>query len=137
MACVSHVDTRERPALTAERFVPDPFAVEPGGRLYRTGDLGRLLPSGDVEFLGRVDDQLKIDGYRVEPTEVAHALCAHPGVRDAVVVGDTSAGRPALVAYAVPTAGTPRRPPRCASSWPSGCPGIWCRRRSATSRRSR
>ncbi|MDP9120274.1 MAG: amino acid adenylation domain-containing protein, partial [Acidobacteriota bacterium] len=59
-----------RPALTAERFVPDPLAAEPGGRLYRTGDLGRRRPGGEIEFLGRLDRQVKIRGFRIEPAEI-------------------------------------------------------------------
>ncbi|HVR98675.1 MAG TPA: amino acid adenylation domain-containing protein, partial [Thermoanaerobaculia bacterium] len=89
-----------RPALTAERFVPDPFAGEPGARLYRTGDLVRLLPGGDLEFLGRIDQQVKIRGYRVEPGEVEAALRRHPEVREAAVVV-RQGGEPALAAFVV------------------------------------
>ncbi|MCW5253458.1 amino acid adenylation domain-containing protein [Streptomyces sp. SHP 1-2] len=74
----------ERPELTAERFTGDPFA--PGGRLYRTGDLARLLANGEIEYLGRIDGQVKVRGNRVEPGEVRDALASLPGVRDAVVV---------------------------------------------------
>ncbi|MFL6236839.1 MAG: amino acid adenylation domain-containing protein, partial [Thermoanaerobaculia bacterium] len=75
-----------RPELTAERFIPDVFGEEPGGRLYRTGDLVRWLPDGTVEFLGRVDDQVKVRGFRIEPGEVEAALRRHPQVREAVVL---------------------------------------------------
>ncbi|MER5647601.1 amino acid adenylation domain-containing protein [Streptosporangium sp. NPDC002524] len=74
-----------RPALTAERFLPDPFGT-PGSRLYRTGDLGRLRADGEFEFLGRIDDQVKIRGFRVEPGEVEAALDELPGVEQSVVV---------------------------------------------------
>ncbi|MER5755681.1 amino acid adenylation domain-containing protein [Streptomyces sp. NPDC002088] len=74
-----------RPEATAEKFLPDPFG-EPGARIYRTGDLGRVLPDGSVEFAGRVDRQLKIRGYRVEPAEVEAALAAHPSVTEARVL---------------------------------------------------
>ncbi|GAB1340121.1 hypothetical protein ACE1SV_67110 [Streptomyces sp. E-15] len=94
------------PALTAERFVPDPFDSSPGGRLYRSGDQGRLLPGGVVEFLGRRDDQLKIRGFRVEPGEVRAALRALPDVADALVLGDRDErGRRRLIAYAVAVTG--------------------------------
>nr|WP_062330537.1 non-ribosomal peptide synthetase [Herbidospora sakaeratensis] len=73
-----------RPALTAERFVPDPLGP-PGARLYRTGDLGVVRGDGDLEYLGRLDDQLKVRGHRIEPGEVEAHLRAHPAVRDAVV----------------------------------------------------
>ncbi|MGD2114754.1 MAG: amino acid adenylation domain-containing protein, partial [Acidobacteriota bacterium] len=95
-----------RPALTAERFVPDPFARPGGGRLYRTGDLARFLPDGRVEFLGRVDHQVKIRGFRIEPGEVEAVLNAHPAVREvAVVTWDDGAGRLELAAYLVPEGG--------------------------------
>ncbi|MFL6201255.1 MAG: amino acid adenylation domain-containing protein, partial [Thermoanaerobaculia bacterium] len=74
------------PDLTAERFVPDPGAPEPGARLYRTGDLVRRLPDGNLQFLGRIDRQVKIRGFRVEMEEVETVLRRHPGVREAVVV---------------------------------------------------
>jgi amino acid adenylation domain-containing protein len=80
-----------QPALTAERFVPDPFAEQPGMRLYRTGDLVRHRPDGRLEFLGRADDQVKIRGWRIEPGEVAAMLRHHPDVTNAAVVA--AAGR--------------------------------------------
>ncbi|WP_067460885.1 non-ribosomal peptide synthetase [Actinomadura macra] len=95
-----------RPDLTAERYVPDPFGP-PGARLYRTGDLGRATAAGDVEFAGRVDDQVKIRGYRIEPGEIRSVLARHPGLRDAVVVADDDGaeGGARLVAYCVPAVG--------------------------------
>ena len=95
-----------RPELTAEKFVPDPFSDRPGDRLYKTGDLGRYLPDGNIEFLGRLDDQVKIRGFRVEPGEVEVALRRLPQVREACVLarGDDPDAR-RLIAYAVPTAG--------------------------------
>ncbi|HEX2190856.1 MAG TPA: amino acid adenylation domain-containing protein, partial [Longimicrobiaceae bacterium] len=89
-----------QPALTADRFVPDPFGA-PGGRLYRTGDRVRWNARGEVEFLGRVDFQVKIRGFRIEPGEVEAVLAAHPQVRDAVVVVHEAApGDRRLAAYA-------------------------------------
>jgi amino acid adenylation domain-containing protein len=90
-----------RPGLTAERFLPDPYGA-PGARMYRSGDLARRLPSGDVQFLGRTDLQVKLRGYRVEPGEIEAVLAAHPAVREAVVVADTSGAAVRLVAYLVP-----------------------------------
>jgi amino acid adenylation domain-containing protein len=95
-----------RPDLTAERFVPDPFAGIPGARLYRTGDLGTLAPDGEIEFLGRIDQQVKIRGYRIELGEIEAAVREHPEVREAVVAGKNDGqGHQRLVAYVVPKAG--------------------------------
>jgi amino acid adenylation domain-containing protein len=89
-----------RPALTAERFVPDPWRSTAGARLYRSGDLARRLPDGDLEYLGRIDHQVKIRGYRIELGEIEAALARHPAVREAAV-GTTSgpAGETRLVAW--------------------------------------
>ena len=93
----------ERPAATAQKFVPDPFAAEFGGRLYKTGDLVRYLPDGNIEFLGRLDNQVKLRGFRIELGEIEAALEACPGIRDAVVlIKDTAAGDKRLVAYVLP-----------------------------------
>ncbi|HEX8558226.1 MAG TPA: amino acid adenylation domain-containing protein, partial [Pyrinomonadaceae bacterium] len=101
----------KRPALTAERFVPDPFGGEAGARLYRTGDLARYLPGGDIEFLGRVDNQVKVRGFRVEPGEIEAALKRHPAVTDAAVVlsGQTPNDR-RLVAFVVAPSAPPSLP---------------------------
>jgi amino acid adenylation domain-containing protein len=91
-----------RRALTAEKFLPDPFARAAGGRMYRTGDLVRWLFDGRLEFLKRADDQLKIRGFRIEPAEVETVLKRHAEVREAVVIPRAHDGRePRLVAYVV------------------------------------
>ena len=89
-----------RPDLTAERFIPNPFSTETGQRLYRTGDLARYLPDGRLEFLGRGDEQIKLRGFRIELKEIEEALCTHAGARTAVVVvREDSTRTPHLVAY--------------------------------------
>jgi amino acid adenylation domain-containing protein/non-ribosomal peptide synthase protein (TIGR01720 family) len=94
-----------RPELTAERFIPNPFSNVPGARLYRTGDLARYLPEGNIEFLGRRDDQVKIRGFRIELGEVEVELGQHPALQEVVVVAREDApGERRLVAYAVPHA---------------------------------
>ncbi|MBX3328843.1 MAG: amino acid adenylation domain-containing protein [Nitrospira sp.] len=95
-----------RPALTAERFVPDVFSAEPGRRLYRTGDLARYRPDGAIEYLGRLDHQVKIRGVRIELGEIESCLLQHPTVHEAVVVAqDTATGNKRLVGYTVPRMG--------------------------------
>lgn len=89
----------DRPDLTAERFRPNPFGA-PGERLYRTGDRARLNPDGDLEFLGRLDEQIKIRGYRVDPREIESIMLEHPQVVDCVVVAKTTPnGQAKLLAY--------------------------------------
>ncbi len=91
---------RHRAALTAERFIPDPFGTTPGGRLYWTGDLARWRADGTLECLGRVDHQVKIRGFRVELGEIEAALARHPGVREAAVAARPDAsGEMSLAAY--------------------------------------
>jgi len=92
-----------RPAESAERFLPDPFGGPSAGRLYRTGDRVRRLPSGEVEFLGRLDDQVKVRGFRVELGEIESLLAQHPSVARAAVVLRTGGGDARLAAYVVPT----------------------------------
>ncbi|MCW2917435.1 MAG: Non-ribosomal peptide synthetase, partial [Actinomycetia bacterium] len=97
-----------RAGLTAERFVPDALSGRPGECLYRTGDRARWRADGTVEFLGRLDQQVKLRGFRIEPGEVEAALCGHPAVRTAVVIVRSAApGEPQLVGYVVPREGAP------------------------------
>ncbi len=90
------------PELTAGKFVPDPFAAEGGARLYKSGDAARYRVDGTIEFLGRLDGQVKVRGFRVEPGEVETTLCQYPGVREALVVAPPDrTGNRALAAYLV------------------------------------
>ena len=100
-----------QPAETAARFVADPFAAETGARLYRTGDIARVLADGNIEFLGRVDNQVKVRGFRVELGEIEAVLAAHADVRQAVVVASRRSSETEaderLVAYVVAVGATP------------------------------
>jgi amino acid adenylation domain-containing protein/non-ribosomal peptide synthase protein (TIGR01720 family) len=92
----------QRPDTTAEKFTPDPFSLERGTRLYKTGDLARHLADGRIEFLGRIDDQVKIHGFRIEPAEIEQVLREHPSVGKAVVIArEDQPGEKRLVAYVV------------------------------------
>jgi len=96
----------KRDALTAERFVQNPFSGRTGEKLYRSGDLARRLPGGDLEYMGRIDQQVKIRGFRVELGEVQSALTRQPSVREAFVLAkEAGDGEKALVAYVVPVNG--------------------------------
>ena len=92
-----------QPELTQECFIPNPFDESPGARLYKTGDLARRLPSGDIEFLGRADEQVKVRGFRIELEEIRLAINQHPLVKEAIVVAREDRGDDKkLVAYIVP-----------------------------------
>ncbi len=108
--CIGGIDLARgylnRPALTAEKFVPDPFAKQQGGRLYRTGDLARFMPDGNIEFVGRIDQQVKLRGFLIEPGDVESALMQHDGISQVVVVArEDATGGKRLVAYYVPKQG--------------------------------
>ncbi|MEL6326459.1 MAG: amino acid adenylation domain-containing protein, partial [Cyanobacteria bacterium J06626_23] len=92
----------QSPGLTAERFVPNPYSASPGDRLYKTGDMARYLPNGQLECLGRMDQQVKLRGFRIELEEIETVLRHHPQVREAVVALREHANGPKLVGYIVP-----------------------------------
>jgi amino acid adenylation domain-containing protein len=97
---------RNRSALTHQKFIRDPFSATPGARLYKTGDLGRYLPTGEIEFLGRIDDQIKIRGYRIEPNEIVSTLNKFEGIRESAVIAQEScSGETRLIAYVVSSPG--------------------------------
>ncbi|WP_432155594.1 amino acid adenylation domain-containing protein [Streptomyces sp. bgisy153] len=96
---------RRKAALTAQQFLPDPYGFAPGDRMYRTGDLGRLRPDGNLKILGRIDDQMKIRGFRVDPAEIEAALVSRPEIGQAMVVPrEHDNGERDLVAYYTPAA---------------------------------
>ena len=94
-----------RPELTAEKFIADPFSRKPNAKMYKTGDLGRFLPDGRIEFQGRADNQVKVRGYRIELGEIESALAQHPSVQECVVIArEDVEGDKRLVGYVVPAA---------------------------------
>jgi amino acid adenylation domain-containing protein/thioester reductase-like protein len=91
-----------RAEMTAQRFVPDPFSTKPGARLYKTGDLARIMPDGSIQFIGRVDNQVKIRGHRIELGDIEAAICQYPEVLEAAVITrEDNVGEKQLVAYLV------------------------------------
>jgi amino acid adenylation domain-containing protein/non-ribosomal peptide synthase protein (TIGR01720 family) len=102
----------KRPELTAEKFIPNPFSEEPGARLYKTGDLARYLPDGAIEFLGRIDHQVKVRGFRIELREIEAALSEHPTIQEVVVLArEDGRGGKRLVAYLVPKSSESKETP--------------------------
>ena len=100
-----------RPELTAERFLPDARGERPNARLYRSGDLARRMPDGDLEYLGRIDNQVKLRGFRIELGEIEAVLCSAADVRDAVVaLRNNSITGPQLIAYVVQDNNKPIEP---------------------------
>lgn len=109
-----------RPELTNEKFIPIPYASWPGARMYRTGDLGMLLHEGEIQCLGRIDRQVKIHGYRIETSEIEHALSRLPGIKNAAVIPwEDIPGGQRLVAYLVLSADTPTTNALPAETYPS------------------
>ena len=96
-----------RPDLTAQKFIKDRFSGDPSARLYRSGDLAKRLPNGDLEYLGRIDHQVKIHGFRIELGEIESVLNLHPSVRESAVICDESTGDKRLLAYVVPRGNAP------------------------------
>ena len=109
----------DRPALTAERFLPDPFAEQPGARLYRSGDLARYTQAGVLEYVGRIDHQVKIRGMRIEMGEIEACLQGLASVREAAVLALAGPTGPQLVAYLVAAQATP------SADWLQGVRAAW------------
>ncbi len=98
----------DRPELTAEKFIPDPWSDTPGARMYRTGDRARYLPDGNIVLMGRVDQQVKLRGFRVELGEIETVLGGHPAIGQSVVIArEDTPGMKRLVAYVVLRQGSP------------------------------
>jgi amino acid adenylation domain-containing protein len=113
----------KRPDLTADRFIPNAYGKEPGSRLYETGDLARPLPDGNLEFLGRIDYQIKLRGYRIEPGEIEAVIREYPGVRETVVVArEDVPGDKRLRRISSPIGNRRLCQPTYGASWPRGCP---------------
>ena len=109
------------PELTRQKFIPDPYSELPGARLYRTGDLARYGPGGEIEFLGRLDDQVKILGHRIEPGEVEAALWQHPGctsARRSWLPQRVTAARSGSWPMSWPRVAARLRPPSSRTTWP-------------------
>ena len=118
-----------RSELTAERFLPNPYGP---GQLYRTGDRVRWRADGELEFLGRADDQMKINGIRVEPGEIEATLLALPGIAAAVVtLHEDAAGVRRLTAYLVASSEQRQRRKMCVPRWSGNCRATWCPRSSS------
>ena len=115
--------------MTSERFVPDPFGNQPGARLYRSGDLARQLANGDLEYLGRVDRQVKVRGFRIELGEIEAVLSQAPAVQQCVVVAHNDAAQTSLVAYLVLDFGSRQTFRSCGVLRASSCLITWCLRR--------
>jgi len=99
---------RNRPKLTAMKFIPNPLGAQPGERLFKTGDLAKFLPDGQIAFLGHMHDRIKVRGFRVEPNEVAAALNMHPHIEQSVVVArEVMPGDTRLIGYFVPVPQSP------------------------------
>lgn len=116
-----------QPELTAQKFIPDPFSSAPGARLYRSGDLARKLPDGQIAFMGRVDEQIKIRGYRVEPGEISAALNRHPAIRSSCVTAyHHDSGENRLAAYIVPSPGALLTSAELRTFLGESLPNTWC-----------
>ncbi|MFJ6141220.1 AMP-binding protein [Kitasatospora sp. NPDC092286] len=112
-----------RPELTEASFVHDPFHGAPGERVYRTGDLARFRADGEIEYLGRIDRQVKVRGFRVEPGEIENRVMAHPSVREAVVdLHGTDGAEQQLIAWVVPQPGATVDAGTCAGTAGAPCP---------------